>query len=151
MSFEALTLYNIVCNHELTLDSALFLPVECDCLNSIGICVNRKVHLSQEAFGRNLTAKVEDFEDFVSKLHRQVGLLRPKGGACAINNHFAPQTCLCGLPSGFQYDYIFKLEEQAGWYPGLIKLAGLDLYVKRGWGLDPSDVRAPLGTCPLSH
>ena len=99
----------------------------------------RMVKLSPEDFGgRRLTKSTKDFHEFTAKVYdRYTAFGGQELHFCnTINQHFAPQTCLCGLSQGMEYDYLFKLEEQGAWYPGLVKLAGLEHFVREGWAPD---------------
>ena len=97
------------------------------------------VKLSPRDFGgRRLTNSTEDFHEFTAKVYDLYTALRghqPRF-CSAINQHFAPQACLCGLSQGLEYDYLLKLEEQGAWYPGFVKLAGLEHFVREGWAPD---------------
>lgn len=58
--------------------------------------------------------------------------MRRKG--LPINPHFKPQSELCGIPFGMQYDFYLKVEDIHLWYPDLISLLGLRDTVYSGWG-----------------
>jgi hypothetical protein len=77
--------------------------------------------------------------------------MRRKG--LPINPHFKPQSELCGIPFGMQYDFYLKVEDIHLWYPDLISLLGLRDTVYSGWGYASNSqlVRAAHTTKPAHH
>lgn len=50
-----------------------------------------------------------------------------------IDDHFRPLSTLCCIPDGFRYDYYLPLEELDLWYPGFLRLLGLEEDAATGW------------------
>ena len=87
----------------------------------------------------NWTATPEDFVVFVDRLHALLNRYRATGHE-AFNAHFwpisekAPGWLGCGVPHGFQYDYVLKLEEEGTWFAEMLALTGMSEVAAWGWG-----------------
>lgn len=115
----------------------------------------RLVGTKDWAWFETLMKEIEGpYDDTPAEFARFVRVLaRNKREGRFINNHFEPQVERCGLPRGFQYDFVLRVEDTAVWYADVVRLLGLEDDIASGWGAATSpnkDVVSLLLLAPYS-